>query len=259
MRSTWISVLTASWLAGLACNGKGGATDSDAGTTASASSTTNEVTTTASTTGVSTTGVTTTASTTEVTTTASTTASTGEASASSGDTGVVSAPCDVDADCMLVESCCQCEAVALGAAVEPCDMPCDQTKCSALNLFEPAAVCRLDVCVLAAQRCSPNLVTCDELPPECQPGLVPAVVAGCWGGCVAAHLCDELPGCTHELCGPGWMCVESQSGAFAPHCEPIPPPCGATPGCDCAAGVFGQVCGGACSEDSSRLLCEDGG
>lgn len=250
-----MSVWTAFWLAGLACNGKGGATDSDAGTTASASSasassgpssTTNEVTTT----GVTTTGV---------TTTATTTASTGEASASSGDTGVVSAPCDVDADCMLIESCCQCEAVALGAAVEPCEMRCDQTECSALNLFEPAAVCRFDVCVLGAQRCSPVFVTCDELPPECQPGLVPAVVAGCWGGCVAAHLCDELPACDHELCGPGWMCVESQSGAFAPHCEPIPPPCGATPGCDCAAGVFGQVCGGACSEDGSRLLCEDGG
>lgn len=241
MRSLSLALWSVLSLVGLACNDKVADTDTD--TSASTGTSTG---TSSPTSGTSTTAATTSAGTVEVT-------------SSSSDTGTVTAPCDEDADCQLIESCCECDAAPIDAAIDPCRMPCDQTECSARNITDPAAVCRLGVCVLAAQSCSPGLVSCDALPPRCEPGLVPSVVAGCWGGCIPAHLCEQLPACTHELCGPGWMCVDSQSGSFAPHCEPMPPACAGVPGCSCAAAAFGELCGGACSDDGSRLLCEDGG
>ncbi|MEZ4448339.1 MAG: hypothetical protein R3B09_02590 [Nannocystaceae bacterium] len=216
-----------------------GTTDATDSGTATASGSTTAGTTTAGTAGTTTAGTTT--------------------DSSGTDTGAPVGECESDDGCVLWNSCCSCAAVPVDTPDEQCPGECFVTSCEGMGLYLPSAACRLGRCALAPQRCNPAEVACDALPPECPDGFVASVVDVCWGSCVPAHLCDVLPACSHGLCGPGWMCVESQAGAFKPHCEPIPAACDGAPGCGCAAGEFAEVCQGGCEEGSGSLICADGG
>lgn len=250
--------LTASLLL-LACVGDD-ATTTEASVTTSAS--TSESTATATATTTTGEGTSEATSTTAGTASASVTTSEGTTTASTGtetDTGAPVGTCEDDEGCKLVNDCCACAALPSDAPVDRCPMDCLIGSCEAMGLHQATAACRLGVCAIAPQRCRPSDVVCDALPPECPEGQVASVVDGCWGACVPARLCDVLPVCTHGLCGAGWMCVESQAGAFAPHCEPIPAACEGTPACGCAGAAFGEVCLGGCEELGQSLLCADGG
>ena len=166
--------------------------------------------------------------------------------------------CQADSDCQLVNNCCECAAHPADDPIAPCDQNCFQPSCEAIGLFAAEAACRLGVCSIAAVSCDQGTVVCNVPPPDCGE-LIPSVVDGCWGGCVAPRFCDVLPSCSHALCGDGWMCVESQAGVFPPHCEPAPLDCEGPPDCACATPEFSEVCQGGCSDDGDSLLCVDGG
>ncbi|MCA9693497.1 MAG: hypothetical protein R3A51_08095 [Nannocystaceae bacterium] len=173
-------------------------------------------------------------------------------------TGVPSGECEGADDCQLVNNCCECAAHPADDPIAPCDQNCFQPSCEAIGLFAAEAACRLGVCSIAAVSCDQGTVVCNVPPPDCGE-LIPSVVDGCWGGCVAPRFCDVLPSCSHALCGDGWMCVESQAGVFPPHCEPAPLDCEGPPDCACATPEFSEVCQGGCSDDGDSLLCVDGG
>jgi hypothetical protein len=139
-----------------------------------------------------------------------------------------------------------------------CDLACDQSACSALNLDGVTAACRLGRCEFAPLGCNPATVTCDSLPPDCAAPQIPRVVDGCWSGCIDPRSCDVLADCTHETCGPGWMCVDSQV-TFPPHCEPVPWGCGQVPACDCLGDHLLEVCEASCVESGEVIYCQDGG
>jgi hypothetical protein len=55
--------------------------------------------------------------------------------------------------------------------------------------------------------CNPNGVVCQTAPPDCNPGDVPSVVAGCWGECVPVLSCAAEDSCANCQ---GGFCAEYQ-------------------------------------------------
>jgi len=203
----------------------------------------------------STTGTGTTSTTGTSGTSTSGTATTDETSTSSGTSGgPVEGACVKDADCKLHEDCCVCEGVPVGDNPASCELECKQPLCQEFGI--DAAVCRLGACDTERLSCDQTKVVCNGPPPVCAPGTLPETDPDCWTGrCVPAVLCDVIPDCSS--CPDGRMCVQyTGEGIFPTVCEPIPPECGGTPSCECAAD---QVCTGiftVCSEKGAVIGCD---
>jgi hypothetical protein len=80
--------------------------------------------------------------------------------------------------------------------------------------------CTAMACVELAD-CDGNNAMCDAIPPSCDTGLVPSVVDGCWGPCVAPEQCAHVNQCDGVVicampppaCGPGEVPVV-ENGCF---------------------------------------------
>ena len=179
----------------------------------------------------------------------------GDDSGSSGDGALptISMACDDDEDCVVVDDCCECEAYS--SLPSECLADCEATVCESQGTPNPTAECRLGVCAFEAYECTN---TACMFPALCPDGTQLLLGGQCGEDCVPEYLCDALPSCTHEMCGPGWMCVQSQSGAIVDHCEPIPTACNGTPGCDCVAPEW-DACEAGCIESGDAVVCADGG
>ncbi len=186
-------------------------------------------------------------------------ASSGSDEAGSGTTDPppIAPECVEDSDCTLINDCCRCEAVAVGAEVFPCEGNCLQPTCDALSLRDVQVACRSGVCEFAEVRCADASITCDEAMPDCPEGTENSIVGGCWGPCVPPRYCAEAP-CPADGCGPGWACVQHQ--ATQAKCEVVPFACAGVLGCECATPYLNEFCPGGCSDDGlGALLCQDGG
>jgi hypothetical protein len=164
--------------------------------------------------------------------------------------------CEEDADCVIVNNCCQCDPKPADAEVEPCEGSCLQPTCEALGLAGARAACRSGICEFASMTCGDGPVACDQQKPTCVEGTVNTVVDACWGPCLHPRYC-EGGGCTPGSCGDGWTCVGHQSGAST--CALLPAACAGAATCECLAPYFDEYCPGACSDVEGGVLCEDGG
>ncbi|MBK7824805.1 hypothetical protein [Nannocystis sp.] len=185
------------------------------------------------------------------------TGSTGEAP-TTGTTGgpALVAECEVAADCVLVNNCCECSAKPADAEVAPCEGMCLQSTCDAQLRDGIGVACRMGRCVFAEVECE-GAVTCDTLLPDCPKGTTVSVKDECWGPCVESRYCIGR-GCPLDGCGDGWTCVEHQ--ASGTQCVPVPLECGGVASCDCAAPYMDEFCPAACVDDGmGKLSCQDGG
>lgn len=202
-----------------------------------------------------------TASTTGETGTDTATSTTGSGSASatgtSGTTGGLEPECVVDADCQLVDNCCECSSRPASDEPDPCEDDCLVSECTAQGLEGLAATCRSGICEFSSSSNCDGPVVCAQEPPACEGDEVPSVVGECWGPCVPLHYCADSSSC-QPGCGDGWVCVDSQSGGTG-GCAPLPAACAGVASCDCFAPFWDEVCPASCSESGGGLLCEDGG
>ena len=161
---------------------------------------------------------------------------------STGDSGNPLGPeCMIDADCMVVEDCCECGSLPAGEVPAVCNQQmCDQSACGEQGIDSPQAQCTFGHCELVPQNCNDIFVFCATPPPACPMGTLPGVddTQNCWSGeCVAVENCDAVPDCTY--CGMDETCVftATQIGpSYA--CVPTSDDCGAVPDCAC----MGEVC-----------------
>lgn len=186
--------------------------------------------------------------------------STGDGDGESTTGGDGDAQCVTAADCQLVDDCCVCAAFPAEFDPLPCPADCLVPSCTAIGMHDASAECRLGGCQIAAVSCDPAQVWCNIPAPDCAPGFSPRVADGCWDGCVESRYCDVVSDCNAVDCGDGWICIESQAGSFAPHCEPRPATCEDTDSwCECFA-PYPEVCQGGCEEGfSGGVICVDGG
>jgi hypothetical protein len=145
--------------------------------------------------------------------------------------------CVTEADCVVVDDCCNCLAIPADEEPPECDiMACLQSTCMAMSV-PPIAVCELGHCELAPVPCNPSNVFCESLPPDCPDGTLPGVNpdANCWAGtCVPAEACDVVPACSD--CPEDEACVAYETlGGPQYHCYPVPAACDGTPSCACMA------------------------
>jgi hypothetical protein len=166
--------------------------------------------------------------------------------------------CEQDEDCMLLNDCCYCLATHVEDAPPPCEMQeCFAPTCDANGLPNLEVRCRFGTCEFVPFSCSPFLVACDELPPECTASQLPSVVDGCWGPCVPAELCDAVPSC--DTCLEGEVCIESSTQlGYTFTCEPIDPSCPGVPDCTCMGTACEDpfVCAPASDANGADLACE---
>ncbi len=192
---------------------------------------------------------------------AGTLATTGDET-TTGDSATTDAPqlmaeCRIDADCTLINNCCECSVKAPGEPVAPCDLPnCLQSACAAESLEGVVPACRSGVCEWANVQCSDEPPPCNPQPPSCPPGTVASVKDDCFGPCLPPRYCEGTP-CPADGCGEGWTCVESQ--ASQSRCVPIALECGGAPTCECMAPYFAEFCPASCVASGQGLLCQDGG
>lgn len=165
-------------------------------------------------------------------------ASTGGASTGGASTGGVTGigpECTSDAECTLFSDCCTCEAYGPNETPPPsCLADCTKSACEANGANQDSVQCVAGRCVAGIQ-CNPTQVFCNGIPPECGPGETPAVLGGCWGGCVPATQCASVPSC-NECDGALMTCVEIDSSGgdgVSAHCVDIPKGCEGTPDCGC--------------------------
>ncbi len=163
-----------------------------------------------------------------------------------GDTGNVS-ECESPDDCTIVNDCCTCDVLNPGEPIPPCGIPeCFVDACGSMGITA-IADCVFGSCELAKVACDPTQVLCDSLPPKCAEGFAPSVVGGCWGPCVAVHLCDVVPDCS--ACPRDEACVTKVTQLGLLHsCSPIPETCGGTPTCECLPGIC-EAPFDSCSDD----------
>lgn len=190
-----------------------------------------------------------------------TTSDTTSADTDSETTGDGDNACASAADCALVNDCCNCAAVPVGEQPSCEDMTCLQPSCEAqFGGFVPEATCTFGTCQLSALSCDIGQVTCKIAPPPaCEGGSVRSVIDDCYGPCVPAEMCEELPfDCDATTCGDGFACLTSQSGSTS-KCVPLPDDCGGVASCECVGPWIGEACNGACDDSGGVFLCQDGG
>jgi len=160
---------------------------------------------------------------------------TGGGTGGRGGAGAASPECTSAADCKLVDDCCSCEAIPVGAAAAPCSLLCIQSACAARQLPSGAVDCVVGKCV-AGFACDATKITCKIATPACPAGEVPAVNASgnCYvGTCVPETECTTVGGCS-ACTGTGEACVSYQTQRGPQHhCVTIPPECNGNGGCSC--------------------------
>ncbi|MEZ4381152.1 MAG: hypothetical protein R3A79_07375 [Nannocystaceae bacterium] len=226
----------------------------DAGTSATTQATTSEATTASSSTTATGSGSDSDSATTTATGTGTDSATGSTSGTTTGDAGP---ECVVDADCQLVDNCCECSSLPSDDEPDACDFDCLVSECTSQGLDSLTAACRSGICELTSTIHCEGPVACDQEPPACEGDAVPSVIGECWGPCVPLHYCADSSSCSPG-CGDGWVCVESQSGGPG-GCAPLPAACDGAPSCDCFSPYWDEVCAGSCSESGAGLLCEDGG
>ncbi|MFZ6184685.1 hypothetical protein [Nannocystis pusilla] len=164
--------------------------------------------------------------------------------------------CQEDADCVLINNCCECDPKPATAEVAACEGNCLQPTCDALSLWGAQAACRSGICEFAGMTCSDGPVACDQAMPQCPAGTVNTVQDDCWAGCMHPRYC-EGGGCTPGSCGDGWTCVSHQSGAST--CALLPAACAGEPTCACLQPYFAEFCPGSCGDVEGGVQCQDGG
>jgi hypothetical protein len=102
----------------------------------------------------------------------------------------VGSECAVDDDCRLVSDCCRCVAAPKGVTLDVCYASCAQTMCIADGVTGSEKVCVNGRCVLD-RSCDRTQVSCDMVPPECEPGMIPSVEGSCYGPCIASTECRD--------------------------------------------------------------------
>ncbi|MBI5533197.1 MAG: hypothetical protein HY898_10800 [Deltaproteobacteria bacterium] len=134
--------------------------------------------------------------------------------------------------CKIFSDCCACIAYGPGEPPPPeCLMDCFVDSCTSQGLPSgQKAACEVGRCVVGFD-CDPAHVYCNGLPPDCEPGLAPAVVNGCWGGCVAAAECRNVPSC--DACAKSELCVNHNYSNNEFHCVPVPSECAGNPTSSC--------------------------
>lgn len=176
---------------------------------------------------------------------------------SSGTGEIPTFPCDVDADCEIINDCCACDSVHLDVDVPECAKDCLQPSCDAIGLPNPVAQCEYGVCTFRPVDCDPLSVTCDEEAPDCPDGLAPSVEEGCWGDCVPAEACDFVPGC--EDCPEDEACVliGTQIGnQYA--CTPVAEDCRGEASCECLPEICEEpfdTCGNEAGDAAISCSC----
>lgn len=142
--------------------------------------------------------------------------------------------CTTDAECTLFSDCCTCEAYGPDQAPPPsCLAACTQNACEMNGASTETVQCVAGRCV-AGIPCT-GQVFCNAIPPECGPGQTPAILNGCWGGCVPVTECASVPSCD-ECDGTLMTCVSidhSGGDGGSQHCVDIPKGCEGTPDCAC--------------------------
>jgi hypothetical protein len=87
---------------------------------------------------------------------------------------------------------------------------------------------------LVPNECNESAVTCSEPMPTCPSGQTPAVVDGCWDGCVPIDTCVDLDGC--EMCErEGQLCRALIYMGTSYSCFERPVSCGEVVTCECVA------------------------
>ena len=141
----------------------------------------------------------------------------------------VSPACVSSDDCILLDTCCGCDA-APGDRPPPdrCPVDCAEGQCSALGIDAP--VCVFGQC-RASRDCDVSGVRCAATPPACPQNMLPSVVDGCWGSCLPASTCLAVSSC--DDCPDDHVCVPLVGqGVF--RCAELDPECADTPpSCDC--------------------------
>jgi hypothetical protein len=150
--------------------------------------------------------------------------------------GVIPVPeCTSAADCKLIDNCCSCQAIPVGASAAPCAATCKQNQCAATQLPAGAVACVAGQCV-AGFTCDATKVTCKVATPSCPAGEVPTVNASgnCYtGSCAPETECASVGGCG-ACTGANEACVSIESlVGVEHHCVQIPPECNGNGGCDC--------------------------
>ena len=140
--------------------------------------------------------------------------------------------CTKDLDCVLINDCCRCKAMAASAERPVCgDVVCQVGSCEARQTGARTAICNLGRCVLDVS-CDASKVTCERLPPQCPAGELPVVDRFCWaGGCVPASQCAGVTDCSQ--CGPELACVVADSLTDTFHCAAPAPSCPGDRSCAC--------------------------
>lgn len=168
-------------------------------------------------------------------------------SASAAGSGADEPECNQDEDCRLVDDCCRCDVVPVGAKDPGCAADCNQGQCEARGYAEPKTVCLGHRCIFDVS-CKSEEVTCKLAKPTCPPGLVPGVVDSCWGPCLRPEQCSRLSDCTS--CSADQVCIADQDGGLGGfRCVRVAPDCAAHPTCECTNSCFAQ-----CS-DTDGISC----
>jgi hypothetical protein len=156
--------------------------------------------------------------------------------------GAASLPeCETDDDCEIAKDCCSCEALPKGTSVPTCRLACGDSNGCEMQGITATARCALGRCALSAGCGGPG-VTCDEQPPRCSEGHAPIVTAeGCWGPCVPATECLEVPDCS--VCGDEHCVSFPNVGGTLIRCVARRPGCEAGNLCECLAPCGRYGCG----------------
>ncbi len=166
--------------------------------------------------------------------------------------GPAVAECAEDADCKLVDNCCECSGIPNAAAEEACDLACVISACTAVGPADPppTARCSAGQCVTSFS-CDGAQTICLTPKPECPPGQQPTVVNGCWGGCLPERECADVTAC--EDCSSDSTCVSLIAHNPSYHCVD-PGPCD-TVNCKCLAAAACVDPFTICSEDPAGISC----
>ncbi|MBI5535220.1 MAG: hypothetical protein HY898_21010 [Deltaproteobacteria bacterium] len=126
--------------------------------------------------------------------------------------------------CKLFNDCCSCTAYGPDEPATPkCPPTCSKNACMALGLPSGHKLeCKVGRCIVGFD-CNPTHATCNEPPPDCGPWAIAPVINGCWGGCVQAADCVNVPQC--EACDKSDLCVNHFSSNDDLHCVPVPNEC----------------------------------
>jgi hypothetical protein len=160
-----------------------------------------------------------------------------------------------DADCQLVDNCCECRGAVVGEMIAPCDLACIQPKCSevggGLGSDPTTARCVAGQCVTSLS-CDASTVVCLAPQPICPAGELNVVLGACWGGCLPERECSAITSCSD--CSTASACVTLSAFGDTSVCKD-PGPC-ATPTCECLGPAACVAPFDACSETPEGLSCE---